>query len=146
MVARTQAVGAGACLAVPLRIVALVVSHAPLPQEEAVLPGCARAAAGIGPRVEIHRRLAGPRSIAHLWPLSRHPALIPQGAAFVKRWGVAGLFRGRFCGPLRASVPLVAGLCAMPCWRFPCANVSAACVWAAVRLTLGDTGAQILPW
>ena len=85
-------------------------------------------------------------TVAHLWPLSRHPALIPQGAAFVKRWGVAGIFLGRFFGPLRASVPLVAGLFAMPYWRFPCANVSVACVWAAVLLTLGDTGAQILPW
>ena len=40
--------------------------------------------------------------VAHIWPLSRHPDLIPKGEAFVKRWGVA-IFIGRFFGPLRAS-------------------------------------------
>ncbi len=63
MGASTLAVGAGAFLAVPLLIVALVVRHAPFPQEEAVLPGSARAAAGIGPGVDLHRRLTGPRSM-----------------------------------------------------------------------------------
>jgi len=85
-------------------------------------------------------------TVAHLWPLSRHPALLPKDAAFVKRWGVAGIFLGRFFGPLRASVPLAAGIFAMPYWRFQCANVSSACVWAAVLLTLGDTGSKLLHW
>src|SRR5712691_1100297 len=63
MVASTRAVGASALLAVPLLSVALVVRHAPFPQDEAVLPGSTRAAAGIGPGVEFHRRRAGPRSM-----------------------------------------------------------------------------------
>ena len=33
---------------------------------------------------------------------------------FVKKWGVLGIFIGRFFGPLRASVPLVAGIFEMP--------------------------------
>ena len=74
----------------------------------------------------------------HIWPLSRHPGLIPRGEAFVKKWGVAGIFIGRFFGPLRASVPLVAGIFAMPFWRFQIANFASAFVWAAVLLTLGD--------
>ena len=85
-------------------------------------------------------------TVIHLWPLSRHPDLLPQGEAFVKKWGVASIFLGRFFGPLRASVPLVAGMCAMPFWPFQYANVSSALVWAAVLLTLGDTGAKILHW
>ena len=48
--------------------------------------------------------------VAHIWPLSRHPDLLPKGEAFVKRWGVLAIFIGRFFGPLRASVPLVAGI------------------------------------
>ena len=52
--------------------------------------------------------------VYHIWPLSRHPDLIPRGEAFVKKWGVLGIFIGRFFGPLRASVPLVAGIFAMP--------------------------------
>ena len=41
-------------------------------------------------------------TVAHHWPLSRHPDLIPRGEAFVKKWGVLGIFIGRFFGPLRA--------------------------------------------
>jgi membrane protein DedA with SNARE-associated domain len=76
--------------------------------------------------------------VAHIWPLSRHPDLLPRGEAFVKRWGVLAIFIGRFFGPLRASVPLVAGIFCMPYWPFQIANFSSAFVWAAVLLTLGD--------
>lgn len=77
-------------------------------------------------------------SVAKVWPLSRHPDLIPRGEAFVKRWGVFGIFIGRFFGPLRASVPLIAGIFEMPFWQFQFANVTSAFVWAAVLLTIGD--------
>ena len=77
-------------------------------------------------------------SVAHMWPLSRHPDLIPRGEAFMKKWGVLGIFIGRFFGPLRASVPLIAGIFEMPFWRFQLANFSSAFVWAAVLLTIGD--------
>ena len=70
--------------------------------------------------------------------MSRHPDLIPRGEAFMKKWGVLGIFIGRFFGPLRASVPLVAGIFEMPYWRFQFANFTSAVVWAAVLLTLGD--------
>ena len=86
------------------------------------------------------------RTVGDLWPLSRHPDLIPKGEAFVKKWGVAGIFMGRFFGPLRASVPLVAGIFAMPYWHFQCANFSSAFAWVAMLLTLGDTGSKIIHW
>ena len=35
-----------------------------------------------------------------MWPLSRHPDLIPHGEAFMKKWGIPGIFIGRFFGPL----------------------------------------------
>ena len=38
-------------------------------------------------------------SVQHIWPLSRHPDLIPRGERFMKTWGVAGIFIGRFFGP-----------------------------------------------
>jgi membrane protein DedA with SNARE-associated domain len=76
--------------------------------------------------------------VQHIWPLSRHPELIPRGERFMKSWGVAGIFIGRFFGPLRAVVPLIAGIFEMPFWRFQLANFASAFVWAAVLLTLGD--------
>jgi len=82
-------------------------------------------------------------AVANVWPLSRHPGLIPRGERFVKRWGALGVFIGRFSGPLRASVPLVAGIFGMPYWRFQGANFTSAFVWAGVLLTVGDISAKI---
>src|SRR5215475_13530278 len=31
--------------------------------------------------------------VAHMWPLSRHPELLPKGEAFVKRWRACDLHR-----------------------------------------------------
>lgn len=84
--------------------------------------------------------------VAHVWPLSRHPELIPRGERFVTRWGVLAIYIGRFFGPLRASVPLVAGIFAMPYWRFQIANFTSAFLWAAVLLTLGDVVAKLVKW
>ncbi len=83
---------------------------------------------------------------ARVWPLSRHPGLIPKAEAFVKTWGALGIFIGRFSGPLRASVPLVAGIFEMPYWRFQFANFTSAFVWSAVLLTLGDVTGAFLKW
>src|SRR5215467_10078256 len=74
------------------------------------------------------------RAVQRVWPLSRNPELIPRGEAFMKRWGAAGIFIGRFFGPLRASVPLVAGIFVMPFWRFQIEHFTADSVCAAVLL------------
>jgi membrane protein DedA with SNARE-associated domain len=82
-------------------------------------------------------------AVANVWPLSRNPDLIPGGERFVKRWGALAIFIGRFFGPLRAAVPLVAGIFRMPWWRFQISNFVSAFVWVAVLLTLGDVVAKI---
>jgi membrane protein DedA with SNARE-associated domain len=85
-------------------------------------------------------------SVAHVWPLSRHPEMMPRAEAFVKKWGVLGIFIGRFFGPLRAAVPLVAGIFEMPFWRFQIANFTSAFVWGAALLTLGDGISKAIAW
>ena len=57
--------------------------------------------------------------VAQMWPLSRYPDILPRGEAFVRRWGVPSIFIGRFFGPLRASVPLAAGIFEMPYLAVP---------------------------
>lgn len=79
-------------------------------------------------------------NIAHVWPLSRYPDLLPKGEAFIRRFGVFAVALGRFFGPLRASVPLVAGIFVMPFWPFQVANFGSAFVWAAVLLAPGTLG------
>ena len=66
-----------------------------------------------------------------------HPDLLRGGVAFFKRWGLLAVFVGRFFGPLRAIVPVVAGLYAMPRIRFQMANLGSAVVWAAGILSPG---------
>lgn len=82
--------------------------------------------------------------ITGLWPLSSHPDLLVRARAFVERWGAPGVFLGRFLGPLRATVPLVAGLCAMRSLPFQIANCSSAVVWAVLVLTPGAFGIEAL--
>jgi membrane protein DedA with SNARE-associated domain len=80
--------------------------------------------------------------IAQVWPLSRYPDLLPKGEALICRFGVFAVAIGRFFGPLRASVPLVAGIFVMPWWPFQIANFGSAFVWAAVLLAPGTLGMQ----
>ena len=82
--------------------------------------------------------------IARAWPLSRRPDLLPRGERFIQRYGILAIFIGRFFGPLRASVPLVAGILAMPWWPFQLANFSSAFLWAAVLLAPGTFGLKWL--
>ena len=84
--------------------------------------------------------------VAQMWPLSRYPEILPRGEAFVKNWGVPSIFIGRFFGPLRASVPLVAGIFEMSYWQFQIANFVSALVWSAALLLFGDVIAQIVEW
>ena len=77
-------------------------------------------------------------AIGRVWPLSRHPDLLPRGHAFFRRWGVGSVFLGRFFGPLRSIVPLVAGICRMPQIPFQLANVTSALVWATLVLAPGN--------
>src|SRR5581483_316893 len=84
--------------------------------------------------------------IAQVWPLSKHPDLLPRGHAFMEKWGVLGIFIGRFFGPLRASVPLIAGIVEMPYLTFQIANFTSAFVWAYVLLAFGHLGAGVFKW
>jgi membrane protein DedA with SNARE-associated domain len=82
-------------------------------------------------------------ALAKVWPLSRHPEWLPRGHAFFKKWGVVGVFLGRFFGPLRSAMPLVAGICGMPQLSFQIANIASAIVWATGVLA---PGALAIEW
>jgi len=84
--------------------------------------------------------------VARMWPLSRHPEMLPRAGRFVGKWGVPGIFIGRFFGPLRAAVPLAAGVFEMPYWHFQIANFSSAFVWSATLLLFGDALSKLVAW
>lgn len=82
--------------------------------------------------------------VGSFWPFSKHPQMLERGHAFFDKWGMAGAFIGRFFGPLRAVVPLVAGICGMPQRYFQIANFSSALIWAFGVLAPGAFGIQWL--
>jgi membrane protein DedA with SNARE-associated domain len=83
--------------------------------------------------------------VAGWWPLSKYPALLPKGETFFRRWGWIAVVGGRFSGPLRATVPLVAGITRMPLVPFQLANFGSAFLWAAVLLLPGSFLSRFLP-
>lgn len=83
-------------------------------------------------------------AVGRMWPLTRHPDVLPRGHAFFQRWGVGSVFLGRFFGPLRSVVPLVAGICGMPHVWFQLANITSALVWATLILAPGVFGVRWL--
>jgi membrane protein DedA with SNARE-associated domain len=80
------------------------------------------------------------RQIQQMWPLKNYPKLLDKARLFFRRWGAWGIVIARFSGPLRASVPLVAGIAEMPWFRFQVANWSSAFLWAVVLLSPGSWG------
>ena len=81
--------------------------------------------------------------IARVWPFSRNPELLSGGITFFARHGGKSVFIGRFFGPIRAVIPLAAGVMRMPRDRFWFANVTSAIVWAPMLLLVGDAVGDI---
>jgi len=81
--------------------------------------------------------------IARVWPFSRHPEALSRGILFFERHGGKSVFIGRFFGPIRAVIPLAAGIMQMPRSRFWVANVTSALVWAPMLLLVGDAVGEV---
>ena len=96
--------------------------------------------AGLGDWLSYWLGLHYHEQIARMWPLSRRPDLLPRGHAFFEKYGFFGVFLGRFIGPMRAIVPLVAGACTMPHGVFQLANWTSAFAWASWTLGAGTLG------
>lgn len=71
------------------------------------------------------------------WPFKHYPGLLESGEKFVHKYGVMSILIGRFVGPVRALVPLVAGMLGMKPLHFTIANVISAIGWAPAYLLPG---------
>lgn len=69
-------------------------------------------------------------SIPDIWPFKNRPELIQHGQNFFDKWGGWGVFLGHFFGPVRAVIPVVAGMFRMRQFPFQVANVVSAFLWA----------------
>src|ERR1044071_7375099 len=89
----------------------------------------------------IGRRFGG--RLAGIWPFTRNPDLLAGGMQFFHRHGGKSVFIGRFFGPVRAVIPLAAGMLGMPSRLFWGANVTSALIWAPMLMLAGDVMARI---
>lgn len=71
------------------------------------------------------------------WPLRDHPKLIEHGIHFFHKHGAISVMLGRFFGPVRAVIPLIAGMLDMSVKQFVAVNVASAILWAPAYLIPG---------
>lgn len=76
-------------------------------------------------------------SLRKMWPFKSNPSILKSGEVFVRKYGVMSVFIGRFVGPVRALVPLVAGMLGMKPLQFTIANITSAIGWAPAYMLPG---------
>ncbi len=84
------------------------------------------------------------QNIRRLPGLRHHPEWIGRAEGYFQRYGIASLLVGRFIGPLRPMLPMVAGMFDMPLPRFIGVSLLAGAGWSVVYLMPGwATGAAL---
>ncbi|SQG00597.1 DedA:phosphoesterase [Paucimonas lemoignei] len=77
------------------------------------------------------------QGIRRLPGLRTHPEWIGSAETYFQRYGIASLLVGRFIGPLRPMLPMVAGMFDMPFPRFAAVSLLAAAGWSIAYLLPG---------
>jgi len=77
------------------------------------------------------------KSIDNLWPFNKYPNLLVLGRGFVKRFGILGVFVGKFIGPIRPLLPLTAGSLGMNFKYFLTVEIFSSFLWALLYTVPG---------
>ena len=77
------------------------------------------------------------KSIDNLWPFNKYPNLLALGRSFVKRFGILGVFIGKFIGPIRPLLPLTAGSLGMNFKYFLTVEIFSSFLWALLYTVPG---------
>ncbi|MCQ9424581.1 bifunctional DedA family/phosphatase PAP2 family protein [Pseudomonas sp. LJDD11] len=77
------------------------------------------------------------QNIRRLPGLRSHPEWMTGAEAYFQRYGIASLLVGRFIGPLRPMLPMIAGMCDMPFPRFLAVSIIATIGWSIAYLLPG---------
>ena len=75
--------------------------------------------------------------IKRSYPFSAHPDWVDNAESFFARHGWKSVIAGRFIGPIRPVIPLVAGIVSMPTRQFFAVNLGSALVWSPVYIVPG---------
>ena len=72
-----------------------------------------------------------------MWPFSRYSDSMARGERFFEQYGGKSVAFGRFVGPVRAVIPVVAGMMGMEPKKFYAANILSAIAWAPAYIVPG---------
>ncbi|HRD68628.1 MAG TPA: VTT domain-containing protein [Legionella sp.] len=75
--------------------------------------------------------------LVEIWPFRKYPGLLKYGKDYFERHGGKSVLIGRFVGPLRSIIPVIAGIMHMKQWRFLFANVISAIGWSILYVMPG---------
>lgn len=75
--------------------------------------------------------------LVEMWPFSKYPNLLKYGKDFFTHHGGKSVLIGRFIGPLRSIIPVIAGIMQMKQWQFLTANIISAIGWSLLYVIPG---------
>ncbi|MDR3442339.1 MAG: VTT domain-containing protein [Legionella sp.] len=75
--------------------------------------------------------------LVEMWPFRKYPTWLQYGKDFFAVHGGKSVLIGRFIGPLRSIIPIIAGILRMSHWRFFIANVISAIGWSLLYVMPG---------
>lgn len=85
--------------------------------------------------------------LVYIWPFSRYPHWLKYGKEYFRKHGGKSVLIGRFIGPLRSIIPVIAGMMHMNHWQFLVANVVSAIGWSILYvmpgILIGAAGSEL---
>ncbi len=75
--------------------------------------------------------------LVNIWPFSHYPNWLNYGKDYFNHHGGKSVIIGRFVGPLRSIIPVIAGMMHMSHWRFFIANALSAVAWSILYIFPG---------
>lgn len=75
--------------------------------------------------------------LVYIWPFTKYPKWLIYGKEFFARHGGKSVLIGRFVGPLRSVIPVIAGIMHMKQWRFLLSNLLSAIGWSILYIMPG---------
>lgn len=122
--------------------IAMLAGHSGMPLWQTLLLGYTGGLLGDAISYGLGRRFHG--RIRALPGLRQHPEWLATAEMYFHRYGMISLLVGRYIGPLRPMLPMVAGMFEMPLGRFMLISLIAATGWAVAYLLPGwATGAAM---
>ncbi|MGR6870883.1 DedA family protein [Pseudomonas sp. HK3] len=99
-----------------------------------LLLACAISGAFIGDLISFYIGRIFQPHLPNAWPFKNNPQWITSGHDFFHRHGGKSIFFGRFIGPIRPFIPMVAGMMDMPVRYFMLLNGLSAIAWGLAYL------------